>query len=488
MAIREYRKTNWFGGLSDSYYLPTNSTFASGYNIDIFSVPGLVKPSPLMSKGSGTTVVDLCNFSVLGSDGNSYWFSTGGKIYKRTAAGAWSLVYTDTGTEEIKGACEFNGYMYWTTSGKLHRKPFPGNVAWSDVVEDWKNLNTSYFYPMCVQANFLVIGNYNTLATVDDSGVFTASGNADVALVAVKEKTYISSLIPFGEDVLAGAQYILDSTTTPIIPQIGYLLRWDLVSTSFNSINEVPDNGVSALGMFEGVAIVFAGMTGGIYSFDGTNISKIKTIQTIATATTTPTNYYYVKPGSVDNYKGRLVFAGVEDAGSPYNNFVYEMGRVKQGYPLALSPTYAIDNSGSNTHGAVLNIGNQVLVSAKLYSDSSYGVYETSKTATAMTNQIYLVVDGDIEKNKTLLGVAVGMTNSSSASGAMDIYCYPNIVATPIQLTEDFLSSYNKNTSQQKIIGRRFMFLINWYGNSTLSNPQKSIDSFYCRWSEEEKL
>jgi len=487
MALREYRKTQWFGGLSDSYFLPTENTFASGYNIDIFTVPGLVRPAPLMEKSSGTTVGELCNVAILASDGYSYWFSTAGKIYKRTAAGVWSLVYTDS-NGAILGACEFNGYIYWATATKLSRKPFAGLANWSDVVLSWQTLTNSYWHPMCVQANFLVIGNYNTLATVDDSGVFTASGNADITLIETKEKVFISSLIPYGEDVLAGAQYIIDGTTTPITPQIGYLLRWDLVSAAFNSINEVPDNGVFALSMFEGVAIVFAGMSGSIYAFDGTNVSKIKNIQTTATSAPTPANYYYVNPYSVAKYKNRLVFAGVEDSGGPYNNFVYELGRVKQGYPLALSPTYAIGNSGSNIHGAVLSIGDQVLVSTKLYSDSSYGVYASSKTATAMTNQLYIVVDGSIEKNKTLIDAAVGLTSTATADGAVDIYCYPNIIATPTKLTDNFYQNYNKNTAQQKINGRRFMFLISWYGDTTLSDPQKCIDSFYCKWNEEDKV
>ena len=96
MQLREFRKTKWYGGLSDSIYTPTDNTFEKGYNVDIFSNPGVAQISPLMSKDSGATVTDLCNFGFVASNGNTYWFSSGGKIYQRTSAGAWTNVATIT--------------------------------------------------------------------------------------------------------------------------------------------------------------------------------------------------------------------------------------------------------------------------------------------------------------------------------------------------------------------------------------------------------
>jgi hypothetical protein len=488
--LREFRKTKWYGGLSDSLYIPTENTFEKCYNIDIFSNPGVAQIAPLMKKDSGdsgaTQVTELCNFGFLASDGNTYWFSTAGNVYMRTALGVWSKVYAGAASA-ILGACEYNGFIYWATATNLNRKPFPGLANWTDTVVGWKTLTTSTWHPMCVQSIYLVIGNATTLATVDDIGTFTASGTADVTLDDLKEQNNISCLIPYGEDVLAGTQYILDTTPTPDVPQTGYLCRWDLVSAAFTSITEVPDNGVYALGVFDNVAVAFCGLSGAIYSFDGTNVQKIKRVPTIYNATPTPSIYYYVNPGSVTTFKGKLLFAGVPSSG--FESAVYELGRVGYGYPLALSQTYAPNNLLTHTFGAVVSIGNTFLVSTKISPTNDYGVWVMSTTKVATQGGLYFVVQGDIERNKTFLEYSVGYTGDTTFSGSIEAYAYPNLYGAVQNLAGSSQVEGYKYYYQKKIVGRTMMFnLLLVFGADIDVGTTLSIDSFYCKWEEEERL
>lgn len=91
----------------------------------------------LITDGNAASiVVDTILFWVNAADGNGYGFGNAGKIYKRTAAAVWSVVYTDA-DGAILGASEWYNdtqtYLYWATSTKLHRKLIPGNTSWTDV-------------------------------------------------------------------------------------------------------------------------------------------------------------------------------------------------------------------------------------------------------------------------------------------------------------------------------------------------------------------
>lgn len=488
--LREFRKTKWYGGLSDSVYTPTDTTFEKGYNVDIFSNPGVAQISPLVSKESGAVVTDLCNFAFIGSDGSSYWFSSGGKVYKRTSAGTWTNVYTDAGGA-ILGAAEYNGYVFWATDTKLHCI----TIANAGSENPWatidgiagfpKTLTSSAWHPMVVQSIYLNIGNANTIATVDDLGTFTSSGTPDVTLLTLKTRNNITCLIAYGEDILAGTQYDINTTVTPNVARTGYLCRWDMASEAFISITEVPDNGVYALGIFENTAIAFCGLSGGIYTFDGTNVNKIKKIPMVYTSSPTPSNYYYVNPGNVTNFKGKLIFGG---KASGFDSAVFEIGRVKYGYPLALSPTYAPSNVLTYSFGAVVSIGNTFLISS-LSPAADYGVWSMSTAYVATEGGIYFEVPGDVEKNKTYLEYAIGWTGGTAFTGTITGSAYTDIFTTIQSLAGSTIDEGYKIYYQKKIITRLMLFYLKWvFSGSTAVGSNKAIDSFYTKWTEDEKL
>jgi hypothetical protein len=493
--LKELRKTKFYGGTSDDIHLPTETTFEGGRRINIFDNPGTIGASlALMIETEATAVVtDNVFWGFEASDGNMYFFGDTGKIYKRTeATSVWTNVYTDAnGT--IIGADEYNGYLYWATATKLSRKPFPGLSNWSDVSHDWQTLTTAVWHPMIVQSIYLLIGNKNTLATVDDTGTFTASGTADVTLGALPSGYEINTLLKFGDDVLAGGGFSLTQlvygSTWPGFYEKGFLARWDMASSAWNSIDEVADNGVTAMITFENVAIVFAGYLGNIYAYDGSNISRIKNIIADYQQRPDESESYFVIPGGVAHYKNRVIFTGVSDN-------VYSLGRIKEGYPLALCPEFQIEDPQNISElCALVSTGDSFFVTH----DVSYGdvpIYITGSELCAF-GRIYLTVIGNPEANKTFLESAIGYHVSypgNQGTAAISLVALESIddpSSSFVIIGDEIYNEidYRKYTRQYKFESRITQFWITIYPgtyNGDLVNL--FVDSFYVKWNEQEKL
>ena len=138
----KYELKSFKGGKSDYSDRGIYGSFKASKNLDIRGTEDVLTCNyALVADGTGasgadTIVTDLINFWVNATDGNTYAFGDTGKIYKRTSAGVWSNVYTDT-DGEITGAYEWfdptTSYLYWTTSTKLHRHVITGN--WTTDVD-----------------------------------------------------------------------------------------------------------------------------------------------------------------------------------------------------------------------------------------------------------------------------------------------------------------------------------------------------------------
>jgi hypothetical protein len=87
------------GGLSDSKFQGTPNSNYRLVGMDLHSTPGVLKVAQKLTKDSGSTVDEFVKCQVSSSNGNTYHFSsTSGKIWERTSAGVWSLVYTTSPT------------------------------------------------------------------------------------------------------------------------------------------------------------------------------------------------------------------------------------------------------------------------------------------------------------------------------------------------------------------------------------------------------
>jgi hypothetical protein len=241
--------TSFRGGKSDYKDRGLAGSFWQGKNLDIRGINDVMAPSrALIADGTGVTgadtiVTDLINFWVNASDGNTYGFGDTGKIYKRTSAAVWSLVYTDA-DGEITGAYEWEvntgvKYLFWTTSTKLHSKEIPGLSNWTDVDATIlgqsypkTNLTAATWHTMTQANGALMICNSKQLAMVGYDGSYT--NNALLLRPGITSQ----SLIEKGNQVLVGGG---DGV------RASWLTTWEQTALSWIDKNRIPSKSINAI-------------------------------------------------------------------------------------------------------------------------------------------------------------------------------------------------------------------------------------------------
>ncbi len=464
----------FYGGLSDSPRTGIEGSFAEGVGVDVHSISGLVTAHQALAKDSGATVDERCDFAVRGTDGNQYWFSAeSGKVWRRTSAGTWSLLFTN-GNGACIGAEEFDDYVYYATDTDLGKYgPLSGEATNTDSAE---TLNTATYHPMAKQGLYLVIGNGRDLATVSDVGAFTSNGTPDVTFSSLKHNQEIICMKPFGIDVIFGTQST-DSSDN------GQLLRWDLVSPTFlDNPPFIPATKVQAI-MSNGLyAFVVVGEYGEIQYYDGEICVPVKQIY----GDYSSTKYIQVRPGSTCEFSGRSLFGVSNGAGNPCNEGVYAIGHRDKNYPLALTCDY-VPSSGNLTGveiGAVLVDGRDLYVAWK--DGTSQGVdaidwsnkYSSAylKTLAISGNRVkektfknYVVnykskptgTDLDLSYDSNYSGTNTSMTKTQSETNENKIRYHDNVTSGALQLRVDFTTSGN-------------------------SSPE--FESLYCDWTEADNI
>ena len=345
-----YINKTFRGGISDEEDKGIKGSFKFGKCLDIHKKLDSLSCQQAMKKESGTTVTDLILFMVPASDGNSYHFGNSGKIYKRTPEGNWSLVYTDS-NGRIRGATEYNGYMYWATETKLARKPFPGASDWSDVNNSWQNLNSAEWHTMIagpatagVQGGHLFICNGDKVAMVDGTGTFTPE------VVKLTPDVVAKCLIDNDTDLIIG-------TVKKDNAQEGYLFAWNTLVMNWKKRKRIPAKGINALVVSE-IIINQAGDNGEIFFTNLVNQLPIISFP----------GGGKVNPGGVTT-KGNLALFGVY--GGEYPG-IYSYGRTAKNRVFTLNFEYALTPATIDEIGAIKMINGDLLASWK--SGSNYGV------------------------------------------------------------------------------------------------------------------
>jgi hypothetical protein len=402
-------------------------------------------------------VTDFTKHRIQVSTGDTLLFGDAGAIYSRSASSAnYTKVYTDTGSDAILGAEEHNGYIYWATHDKLHRKPFPGQGDWSDVDEDWATFGNGdlKYHPMIVNGLYLFIGDNRGIASVDDLHTFTTNGTPDITFNSLPHGYRIRCLYNYDIDILMGTSRSATDVNTARV------FRWDTVSAAYISSDEIVEDGVRAFIPFDNSVLAQCGGSGNFYFYDGKYLREppIKKIR----GTYTSTDHIEVNPAAVSNLKGLPLIGVSRSAGEPCLNGVYSLGRHDKNYPLAVNLEYII-STGNRTSieiGVIHAIGRDLLVSWK--DGATYGVDEidyTAKYADAymVTRELgedrvvpksyskytvsYLEAPGDSSitlkyiKNK---GAATAFTASRTATDEQQIIVHEQIDAGVFQLQVEF--------------------------------------------------
>lgn len=363
-----YVNKTFRGGISDEEDKGIRGSFKFGQALDIHKKTDSLSCQQAMKKETNTT--DLILFMVSCSDGNSYHFGDTGKIYKRTPAGLWSVVYTDP-DGKIKGAMEWKGnssntYLYWATDTRIKRKLIPGASNWSDVETLSPTLNSADWHSMIVgagQQGDLFICNKDKLAMIDYQHNITTEavkiipGNTTKCLAATDE-------------------YVIIGSVKEDNAEEGYLWAWNTLLMNWKKRKRIPVKGVNALVISE-IMIAQAGTDGEIFFSDLVNQQPIIAFP----------DGGKVNPGGVTT-KGNLAMFGVY--GNSYPG-IYSYGRARKNRVFALNYDYVLTPGSVDEIGAIQMVGDDLLASWK--SGSVYGVDVVDKNNKA--NAIFETLDFD---------------------------------------------------------------------------------------------
>lgn len=345
-----------FVGLSDFENKGIKGSFKFGSGLDVRrEMDSLYSGYDLVEDLGAGTMTDTALFIVNSSDGNSYHFCRDGKIFKRTSAGVYTLVYTDS-DGVITGAVEWENdvgdkFLYWATSTKLHRKTIPGVSDWSDVdatvngqTYPKTNLTSSTWHTMKEIGGNMFISNSNTIAMVgyDDSYTTNAlqltPGNIAKCLVERNDGFFGCSR----SDNSKEAQYFI----------------WDTISTNYNAKRFVPSEPINAIVNAEQL-LFQAGTKGNIFTVDG----SFYTVPLV----TLPDRLGSVNPDGTDVIDGIALFGFF---GNGYGKTgVYSYGRLKKNAPSVLNLDYPLT---CDEIGSIKVVGSDILVSYK--NGTNYGV------------------------------------------------------------------------------------------------------------------
>jgi len=231
-------------------------------NCDIHTTIGMIQPQLALASES-TTPNEPCE-NAEAPNGDIYFCSTTtGKIWKRTQAGAYSLVHTNANTGHT-GCQYFNGYLWYWTLTKL------GNFNLTSTWVDSFGTGTG-FRGSCEANNSLLITNGKWIARVDSSNTFS---DEEFALPAQFKAT---CLVNIGDDVLIGTYISTDVSYCKVF-------LWDTVSTGWTYEDEVFEIGINNFVKLDNIVVAQCGTTGNFYYWDGSQMVYFGRIKGITTS------------------------------------------------------------------------------------------------------------------------------------------------------------------------------------------------------------
>lgn len=316
-----YTIKDFKGGISDETNKGVRGSFKFGQGLDIHNQEGTLKCNQKLKKDSGTIVTDLILFWVPATDGNLYGFGDTGKIYRRTPAGVWSVVYTDP-DGKILGAYEYEhkvGGVYtpclcWATQTKLKRHRIGGN--WTTDVQtigtfasgeagDWHTMRMAVGVLMICDGHYIAMLDYE--GNFNNKALDIIPGNKAVCLLDMSNQVIIGSV-----EKAKSKQ--------------GWLWTWDKIEPSWIAKKSVGEKGVNAMAFIEQGILIQAGKEGALKYWDLSNLIPLKRIP----------GGGYVNPGGATEFKGLAHFGinGSDKCG------VYSYGRGDKNSVYALNLEY----------------------------------------------------------------------------------------------------------------------------------------------------
>ena len=405
----------FYGGFSDDKFLGIPQSFQYAKGIEIRKNPKSLKLAWATEKSTGAECDALANAMVtIQSTGDIIAFLANGKILRRTAgSGDWSLVYTDTTSREIMNAIEYNDYLFWFTSGHIHRIAISSiDASWAGTVnENYKAFTNAdtVAHPALEQNNKLYIGDGSLLAELDSLMVFTADK------LKIFGDEYIRS-ITFG-----GSMMRLFANKTNNVDS-GHKYYWNGTSEAYNEkvyLKQIVHAAVND----GGEDYIVAGLRPFIYQSSGYAMIDIKRLPLVG-----DNKKCFLSPNSMCFYNGLIALAPASSGSdATIGRGAWTFGRENKNYPNSLNFDYPTSNdNATDIIGCVHNAAGVLYISWK--NGSSYGidVVNTAKYRAAGELHSRALYGKRASQEKAALSISTSF-NSLNAGEKIDIYTKKNL-------------------------------------------------------------
>lgn len=352
--------------------------FADMRNLDIHTIPGIVRLNNKLSKASASLVAAKINWIVRDpiSAGSVVAISTSGVVYGSNDAGAsWYELADRDGNGQ--GMIIWKNYLFVaeTTTIDVYGPLSGGAAAWSN---NWQTIDSdASFHPMFISVNDgkLYGGAGRYVFSVEELTTFApgtaASYSYTQQALDLPADYRIKCLTELGENLMLGTWMgasVFQFSVADIFP-------WDRSSPSFTTPLRLNVNGCHAMVNINNILYILAGIEGKIYSSNGVQSALIGHIP-ISLANIEGGKFLVYHPGAIANYKGRLFFGVSDGDGNTAGMGVWSLLPTERGNILNLEHEISTGTPSSTTLieiGAIYPVSRDILL-VGWRDQSTYGI------------------------------------------------------------------------------------------------------------------
>jgi hypothetical protein len=327
--------------------------FSDMRNLNIDSIPGIVKLNNIMVKKSASTVDATVNWIVRDPDtsANIFALDSNGVLYKSADSGAtWAEVSDRSGVGQ--GLAVQWGYVFVfedTTVDVI-------KISDSSVTSNWQTIGTeAAWHPTFVSKNdgkiYFGCGRYlgsieqNSGQTFDPASAATYTvtlGTSANNALDLPASYRIKCIEELGNNIMLGTWK--GSTVTDI--RCADIFTWDGTSVSYGNVVSLSDYGIHALLNTGNSLVVLAGTSGTVFKCDGVNAYPIAQLPIDLSGG----KYLEYYPGSICNYKGK-VFFGIGNGGTTVIDGmgIYSLQQTGKGNILNYEHMPSTENMGATS-------------------------------------------------------------------------------------------------------------------------------------------
>lgn len=467
-------------GFLDDITIPARNGFNFGAGIDIHRQSGFLQVSPRfdeMTIDGGLTGIQMEWMVQYGSAGTVYGLNSGATFIHRWASGSssWGTIISYYGSSVSGGMTEFNNKLYWATNDDLGN--FDG-TTWTNsggsfskgTSSSWPSLPGGSWHPMAVLGTKLCVGDGNFLYTLDTDGISKGSAIAIPAGELIKCSAIFNNLLYFG--------------TVKKNVNEGKIYSWNGFSPEPELVGALNENGIHALKVWKNRLMIFSGLAGNLYEYNGASLRKVKTIPGVDVG-----SQGYVRPGAVIEYNGNLLFGltNILDGTKDYSG-IFSLGNVSEKLPEAL--TFSHIPSTGTVKGVVFyslapvneNSQNLLFLSYQDASQSAGSAYLLNKinlsnrigATSYFESQIYDI--SDEEQKRQIKGVELVAKSLASGNSVVVKYKKDNASAWTTLGTVDS-ANQDKILMGQIGVAKNFQVRLDFTASTT--SPEISAIKVY---------